>query len=92
MVTNETCLPCTEVCACRFAMMAIANLQRVWTLFIKPLTVGLHAIQVAFAVLIPSQLQVVTVESYIPDRLRPRVVGECRSALPRYVTESAWIH
>jgi hypothetical protein len=96
MATNETSLVRTEMCACRFARVAIANLQRAWTLFIKPLTVSLHAslaaIQVALAVLIPIQPRLVPVESYIPERPSPRVAGECGPNSPRYTTESALIH
>jgi len=96
MATNETSLVRTETCACRFAMVAIANLQHACASFIKPLTVGLHAsvaaIQVAFAVLILSQPRLAPVESYIPDRLSPRVAGECGPTSPRYTTESELIH
>jgi hypothetical protein len=95
MATNETSLVRTDVCACRFAIVAIANLQRAWTLLIKPLTVSLHAsfaaIQVAFAVLIPSQTRLVPVKNYIPDRLSPRAAGECGPTLPRYETESTLV-
>ena len=96
MATNETSLVRIEMCACRFARVAIANLQRASTLLIRPLTVSLHAsvaaVQIAFAVLIPSQPRLVPIESYIPDRLSPRVAGECGPTSPRYTTESASIH
>jgi hypothetical protein len=96
MATNETSLVRTETCACRFAMVAIANLRHACASFIKPLTVSLHAslaaIQVALAVLIPIQPRLVPVESYIPERPSPRVAGECGPNSPRYTTESALIH
>jgi hypothetical protein len=96
MATNETSLVRTETCACRFAMVAIANLQHACASFIRPLAVSLHAniaaIQVALAVLIPIQPRLVPIESYIPDRLSPRVAGECGPTLQRYGTESAFIH
>jgi MFS transporter, OFA family, oxalate/formate antiporter len=87
MATNATSFVRTEpkianrwvqMCACGFAMVAIANLQYVWTSYIKPLTVclnaGLATIEVAFAVLIPTQIRLVPVEDHILHRLSRRVL------------------
>jgi len=85
-----------QLIAVVIAMMAIANLRFSWTLFIKPLTVRVHAslaaIQVAIAVFIPTQARLVPVEGYILDRLSPRVAGKCGPTLPRYETESALVY
>ena len=89
MASDVTSLVCTEpkivnfwvqMCGCRFAMVAIVNLQHAWTSFIKPLTVSLHArlsaIQVAIAALIPTQTRLVAVE--------------CGPPLPRYEQNPHW--
>ncbi len=69
-----------QMCGCRFAMVAIANLQHAWTSSIRSLTVSLlarlAAIQVAIAVLIPTQTRLVPVE--------------CRPTLPRYEQNAHW--
>jgi MFS transporter, OFA family, oxalate/formate antiporter len=67
-----------QMIAAIIAMMAIANLQYAWTLFTKPLTVGLHAtlaaVQIAFAAFIFAETWLVPFEGYLIDRLGPRLV------------------
>jgi OFA family oxalate/formate antiporter-like MFS transporter len=59
-------------------MVAIANLQYGWTLFVNPLAAKFHwtkaAIQVAFALFILTETWLVPFEGYLVDRFGPRLL------------------
>jgi len=60
------------------AMVATANLQYGWTLFVEPISEKFHwseaAIQVAFTLFVLSQTWLVPLEGYLADRFGPRLV------------------
>jgi OFA family oxalate/formate antiporter-like MFS transporter len=60
------------------AMVAIANLQYGWTLFVESIDARFHwgntAIQVTFTVFVLTETWLVPVEGYLVDRLGPRLV------------------
>src|SRR2546427_10452113 len=59
-------------------MVAIANLQYGWTLFVNPIDSRFHwgkaAIQVAFSVFVLAETWLVPFEGYLVDRFGPRVL------------------
>lgn len=59
-------------------MVAVANLQYGWTLFVNPLATQLHAtravIQVAFTLFILAETWLVPFEGYLVDRFGPRLL------------------
>jgi len=59
-------------------MVAVANLQYGWTLFVNPLAAQLHAqkaaIQVAFTLFILAETWLVPFEGYLVDRFGPRLL------------------
>ncbi len=58
-------------------MVAVANLQYGWTLFVNPLASGLHttkaSIQVAFTIFVLAETWLVPFEGYLVDRFGPRL-------------------
>ncbi|HTP49177.1 MAG TPA: oxalate/formate MFS antiporter [Anaeromyxobacteraceae bacterium] len=60
------------------AMVAIANLQYGWTLFVGPIDARFHwgntAIQVAFTIFVLTETWLVPIEGYLVDRFGPRRV------------------
>ena len=64
--------------ACIIAMMAVANLQYAWTLFVPPLMDSLHAslstVQVAFTCFIVSQAFLLPATAYMVDRVGIRII------------------
>jgi len=64
--------------ACIVAMMAIANLQYAWTLFVAPLTehlnVQLSSVQVAFMCFVVAQTFLLPATAYMVDRIGTRIV------------------
>ena len=65
-----------QLVACVIAMMAIANLQYAWTLFVQPLQTStgwrLSDIQFAFTLFILFQTWVQPLDGWLIDRLGPR--------------------
>src|SRR3989441_5059962 len=59
-------------------MVAIANLQYGWTLFVNPIDSKFHwgktAIQIAFTVFVLAETWLVPFEGYLVDRFGPRVL------------------
>jgi len=64
--------------ACIIAMMAVANLQYAWTLFVPPLMDSLHAslstVQVAFTCFIVAQAFLLPATAYMVDRVGVRII------------------
>lgn len=64
--------------ACAVAMLAIANLQYAWTLFVTDLTNSLHAsldeIQWALTFFVIAQTGLFPINAYLVDRFGPRIV------------------
>src|SRR5438445_13589078 len=60
-------------------MVAIANLQYGWTLFVNPIDSKFHwgkaAIQIAFTVFVLAETWLVPFEGYLVDRFGPRVLA-----------------
>src|SRR3989441_11356605 len=60
-------------------MVAIANLQYGWTLFVNPIDSKFHwgkaAIQVAFTLFVLAETRLVPFEGYLGDRFGPRLLG-----------------
>ena len=67
-------------------MVAIANLQYGWTLFVGPIDSQFHwgkaAIQVAFTLFVLAETWLVPLEAYFVDRYGPRVIPVGKEALP----------
>src|SRR5215471_16979207 len=59
-------------------MVAIANLQYGWTLFVNPIDSRFHwgkaAIQVAFTLFVLAETWLVPFEAYLVDRFGPRLI------------------
>src|SRR5713101_6414297 len=59
-------------------MVAIANLQYGWTLFVNPIDAKFHwgkpAIQIAFSIFVFTETWLVPVEAWFVDRYGPRVM------------------
>src|SRR5579885_2036114 len=59
-------------------MVAVANLQYGWTLFVNPIDDAHHwgkaAIQVAFTIFVLAETWLVPVEAYLVDRFGPRMM------------------
>lgn len=72
-------------------MVAIANLQYGWTLFVNPIDSQFHwgkaAIQVAFTLFVLAETWLVPLEAYFVDRYGPRVVV----AVGGFLVGLAWI-
>src|SRR5260370_22267051 len=71
--------------ACMIAMMAIANLQYAWTLFTTDLMKSMHArldaVQWTLTFFIIAQTTLFPINSYLIDRLGPRLVVSLASLL-----------
>src|SRR6516162_3824972 len=67
---------CVQLIAGIIAMMAIANLQYAWTIFVRPIQGHLHAtlvqVQWTFTVFIALETWLVPFEGYLVDRIGPR--------------------
>jgi OFA family oxalate/formate antiporter-like MFS transporter len=72
-------------------MVAIANLQYGWTLFVNPIDSQFHwgkaAIQVAFTLFVLAETWLVPLEAYFVDRYGPRVIV----AVGGFLVGLAWI-
>lgn len=68
--------PWTALVPCVLAIMAVANLQYTWTLFVKPLQDALGAklssVQLAFTLYIVAQTWLAPFEGWLADRFAPR--------------------
>src|SRR4030095_8318996 len=71
--------------ACSVAMIAIANLQYAWTLFITDLTKRLHSrldvVQWTLTFFIIAQTALFPLNAYLTDRIGPRIVVGIASVL-----------
>src|SRR5215467_4905387 len=67
-----------RLAACIIAMMAVANLQYAWTLFVAPLVQSLNAtlstVQVAFTCFVITQAFLLPATAYLVDRIGARVI------------------
>src|SRR3989442_13408736 len=67
-------------------MVAIANLQYGWTLFVNPIDSKFHwgrgAIQIAFTVFVLAETWLVPFEGYLVDRFGPRALVAIGGGLP----------
>ena len=74
-------------------MVAIANLQYGWTLFVNPIDSKHHwgkaAIQVAFTLFVLAETWLVPIEGYLVDRFGPRLLVACGGVL---VGAAWWIN
>jgi OFA family oxalate/formate antiporter-like MFS transporter len=71
--------------ACVIAMMAIANLQYAWTLFVAPLSEHLGAtlasVQVAFTCFVVAQAFLLPATAYLVDRIGTRIIISAAACL-----------
>jgi OFA family oxalate/formate antiporter-like MFS transporter len=76
---------------CVVAIMAVANLQYTWTLFVQPLMNGfgakLSAVQLGFTLYIVAQTWLAPVEGYLADRFKARPLA----ALGGLMVGANWI-
>jgi OFA family oxalate/formate antiporter-like MFS transporter len=74
-----------RLAACIIAMMAVANLQYAWTLFVPPLMESLHAtlstVQVAFTCFVVTQAFLLPATAYLIDRVGARLIISCAAFL-----------
>lgn len=77
-------------------MVAIANLQYGWTLFVNPIDSKFHwgkaAIQIAFTVFVLAETWLVPFEGYLVDRFGPRVlvaIGGCLVGVAWWINAGA---
>ena len=72
----EQAQPWIQLAAGVLGMVAIANLQYGWTLFVDPIEAKFHwgrpAIQVAFTLFVLAETWLVPIEGYLVDRFGPR--------------------
>src|SRR5262249_18499040 len=72
----ERARPWIQLAAGVLGMVAIANLQYGWTLFVDPIAAKFHwsrpAIQVAFTLFVLAETWLVPIEGYLVDRFGPR--------------------
>jgi OFA family oxalate/formate antiporter-like MFS transporter len=72
----EHAQPWIQLAAGVLGMVAIANLQYGWTLFVDPIEAKFHwgrsAIQVAFTLFVLAETWLVPIEGYLVDRIGPR--------------------
>ena len=72
----EPALPWIQLAAGVLGMVAIANLQYGWTLFVDPIEAKFHwgrpAIQVAFTLFVLAETWLLPIEGYLVDRFGPR--------------------
>ena len=93
--------PWVQLAAGVLGMVAIANLQYGWTLFVDPLEAKFHwgrpAIQVAFTLFVLAETWLVPIEGYLVDRFGPRrmvalggiLVAPCTGCSTRVPVRSA---
>jgi OFA family oxalate/formate antiporter-like MFS transporter len=83
--------PWIQLAAGVLGMVAIANLQYGWTLFVDPIEAKFHwgrpAIQVAFTLFVLAETWLVPIEGYLIDRFGPRRMV----ALGGMLVGSAWM-
>lgn len=76
---SERRLPWAHLAAPILAIMAAANLQYTWTLFVHPLMEGMGAklstVQLGFTIYIMAQTWLAPAEGWLADRFRPRPVA-----------------
>jgi len=76
MLIPESAQPWIQLAAGVLGMVAIANLQYGWTLFVDPIEAKFHwgrpAIQVAFTLFVLAETWLVPIEGYLVDRYGPR--------------------
>jgi MFS transporter, OFA family, oxalate/formate antiporter len=72
----ESAQPWVQLAAGVLGMVAIANLQYGWTLFVDPIEAKFHwgrpAIQVAFTLFVLAETWLLPIEGYLVDRFGPR--------------------
>lgn len=78
-------LPWASLLPCVIAIMAAANLQYTWTLFVAPLMKGLgaklSAVQLGFTLYIIAQTWLAPFEGWLADRFSPRLLAGAGGAL-----------
>jgi MFS transporter, OFA family, oxalate/formate antiporter len=76
MLIPESAQPWIQLAAGVLGMVAIANLQYGWTLFVEPINKKFHwgqpAIQWAFTLFVLAETWLVPIEGYLVDRFGPR--------------------